>query len=427
MTGERVDAPENALHSTMPNRRSRVRIKGNGMNYEAGKSPIPLPQSETSVLSHFDRARRELELAVSIDEVKSIRDKAEALRLYAKQSRLSLEMQNHCAEIRIRAERRAGDMLKEMEKHPPGPIAMKDRCHDATDLPPRLVELGISKSQSSRWQALATIPDEDFEERVESLKADGRELTSSEMLSYAGFLRRERERRERKEGAFREAEQVQPDERIRIIHGDFREVLTEDVVPTGSVSLVLTDLPYGHEHLDLWDSLGPLSKRILKAGGILATYSGCAHLPDVLNLLSKHLTYCWTAALLNESFADTIFHPIRVKSLWKPILLFSKGHPEPSANENPSLRYLKDVIRGDGLGSLNKQDHPWQQGVGESAYLVEVLSLPGDMVVDPCCGSGTVPVACKRLNRRFIGCDIDQNAVDTALSRLAREPDPNEL
>lgn len=69
---------------------------------------IPFPQpEETTILTHFDRAKRELELASSIDEVKQIRDQAEALRQYARQQKLSLEMQNRCAEIKIRAERRA--------------------------------------------------------------------------------------------------------------------------------------------------------------------------------------------------------------------------------------------------------------------------------------------------------------------------------
>ena len=38
----------------------------------------------SNILAHFDRARRELELASSIDEVKQIRDQAEALRQYAR-------------------------------------------------------------------------------------------------------------------------------------------------------------------------------------------------------------------------------------------------------------------------------------------------------------------------------------------------------
>jgi len=78
---------------------------------------IPFPQSdESTVLTHFDRAKHELEIAASIDEVKKIRDQSEALRQYARQQKLSLEMQNRCAEIKIRAERRAGEILVDMEK-----------------------------------------------------------------------------------------------------------------------------------------------------------------------------------------------------------------------------------------------------------------------------------------------------------------------
>ena len=59
---------------------------------------------EAGGLVHFARARRELALATRIDEVKIIRDKAEALRQYLKQAGESLDMQNQCAEIKIRAE-----------------------------------------------------------------------------------------------------------------------------------------------------------------------------------------------------------------------------------------------------------------------------------------------------------------------------------
>ena len=51
-------------------------------------------EPELTGLIKFDEARRAIEAASSIDEVKNIRDKAEALRAYAKQAHLSLGMQN---------------------------------------------------------------------------------------------------------------------------------------------------------------------------------------------------------------------------------------------------------------------------------------------------------------------------------------------
>lgn len=367
----------------------------------------------------FDTAYKLLQKCVTVDEVKEIHDKARALETYLKQSQKSLDLQNMAAEIRIRAQRRGGEILAQMEKHPPGP-PKGDRSHDGTD-PPRLVDLGMSKNQSSRWQRIAGIPEEDFDDRVKEIKETGKELTSKEFLSLAGYLQREREREGRREKAAQEAENIEMDDRIRILCGDFREVLTEEIVPAGSVSLVLTDLPYSQEYLGLWDSLGQLAQRVLKEGGILAAYSGCSHLPEVLEILGRPLVYCWTAALVNEAFADTIFHPLRVKSLWKPIVLFSNGRPETSANENPSLRYLKDVINGDGLGNLNKEEHPWQQGVGEAGYLIDVLSLPGELVLDPCCGTGTTALACKRTGRRFAGAEVSPETCALAIHRVMTE------
>jgi len=70
--------------------------------------------AEGTQLIHLNQARQALALAKSIDEVKNIRDKAEALRAYAKQAGMTLEMQNECAEIKLRAERKAREMLGEM-------------------------------------------------------------------------------------------------------------------------------------------------------------------------------------------------------------------------------------------------------------------------------------------------------------------------
>src|SRR6516162_6629474 len=56
-----------------------------------------------NVLVKFQEAKRALELARTVDEVKDVRDKAEALRLYMQQAGESLEMQNAVAEIKLRA------------------------------------------------------------------------------------------------------------------------------------------------------------------------------------------------------------------------------------------------------------------------------------------------------------------------------------
>src|SRR5262249_31529313 len=99
-----------------------------------------------------------------VDEVKQIRDKALALEIYSRQAR-NVDNEIKAIEIRIRAERRCGELLREMEKakgsQGSGSNQHEVRSHDATA--PTLSDLGITKSQSSRWQKLAAIPEADFE------------------------------------------------------------------------------------------------------------------------------------------------------------------------------------------------------------------------------------------------------------------------
>ncbi len=73
-----------------------------------------------SPLARLELACRLLAEARSLDEVKVVVDLAEAARVYARQARLGLEAQNDAAELRLRAERRAGELLATMEKHAGG-------------------------------------------------------------------------------------------------------------------------------------------------------------------------------------------------------------------------------------------------------------------------------------------------------------------
>ena len=143
-------------------------------------------------LMHLDAARKAIQKAASVDDAKGIRDKAEALRVYAKQSGQSLELQNVCAEIKLRAERRGGEILSEMEKNP-GARGKGVRFHDRTAL--RLTDLGISKMQSHRWQKIAGISEKEFEAFLAKRKAELKELTSVSLLRLAKEIERQAKRK----------------------------------------------------------------------------------------------------------------------------------------------------------------------------------------------------------------------------------------
>jgi len=191
--------------------------------------------NQSNEIMHLDRAKRELALANSIDEVKEIHDRAEALRNYAKAADLSLEMQNLCAELRLRAERKAGELLKE-EIKPGNPQLSSDSTIGKIK---NLSDFGLSRYNSSTWQKIASIPEPEFENFLTEQKENKEEITTASALRLHYEINKEAEAKEEKE----RLDKMEIQDNSRIILGKM-----EDEIPKleeGIADLILTDPPYG--------------------------------------------------------------------------------------------------------------------------------------------------------------------------------------
>lgn len=62
--------------------------------------------------------------------------------------------------------------------------------------------------------------------------------------------------------------------------------------------------------------------------------------------------------------------------------------------------------------------YPTQKPEALIARIIEAVTQPGDVVLDPFCGSGTTLVAAGRLGRRFLGIDGNADAISLATQRL---------
>jgi len=336
---------------------------------------------------------RRLATLTTVDDVKKIRDQAEAIRAYAKKVKAGLVVQNRAAAVKIMAERRAGQLLARGGERRGGP-----KLHRETLLPPE-----VTKIQSHRWQTIAQVPDAEILQREASHTDAGRELTSREIYTKVTAARRELANQQQlSTQAHLEAQA------IGIHHGDFRD-LAPTVLPDNSVQLVLTDPPYDEAAVPLFEAAAREAARVLRPGGSFIAYTGHKHLAAVLTACGQHLTYWWLFALVHDG-PVALLQKLGIRCHWKPIIWFVKG------TRGDVAAIIPDLVQG---GGREKDQHPWQQAEAEAATLIERLTHPGDLVVDFMAGGGTIPAAAKRLDRRIVAFELQADNVEKITRRIA--------
>lgn len=155
---------------------------------------------------------------------------------------------------------------------------------------------------------------------------------------------------------------------------------TEYLIEDESVDCIITAPP---AKIEAYEGLAPLAARVLKADGSLFCTVSQALLPDVLPILTAHMSYRWTIALLGNQQAT-----------WLPVLWLSRmGH-----------KAHKTAIERDTIEAL--------------ASLVERHTQPGSTVLDPFMRNGAIVVHAVQMNRRVVGIG-SLESLETTLKKLA--------
>ena len=146
----------------------------------------------------------------------------------------------------------------------------------------------------------------------------------------------------------------------------------------------------------------------------------CTRSHEYVFMFSKSERYYFDAEAIKESAQE------RKYSTWD-----KRKHKEPIRRGDPSIS--KHVTSTATLASGPGKNHrdvwtitPQPFRGSHFAVFPEALvepcilagSQPGDMVLDPFCGSGTVGVVCKRLERIFIGIDLNPEYIEIARNRI---------
>lgn len=234
---------------------------------------------------------------------------------------------------------------------------------------------------------------------------------------------------------------------IELYHGDCLEIMKN--IPDRSVDLILTDPPYGTTQCK-WDTVIDLQlmwkqlNRIIKEKSpiVLTAQTPFDKVLGASNI--KNLKYEWiwekTAA---TGHLNAKKQPMKAH---ENILVFYDGqcnyYPQMTEGHKPTNSFTKrngdgecygKTVEISGGGSTSryprsiqvfKSDkqksslHPTQKPVALMEFLIKSYTTEGQTVLDFTMGSGTTGVACKALNRNFIGIELDENYFNIARKRI---------
>ena len=240
---------------------------------------------------------------------------------------------------------------------------------------------------------------------------------------------------------------------IELLHGDCLKLMKN--IPDKSVDMILCVLPYGvlnkKNESAKWDAIIPFKplwesyERIIKDdGAIVLTASGM--FTAELMLSNKKLwryNLVWKKGNRVSGFLNAKRQPLRnhedicvfskKQTKYNPqMTIGNKNHLKGEGNHKNTQRCygnFKDMptIQTNEKYPLSVIDidkefpqvfHPTQKPVALMEYLIKTYTNEGDLVLDNCMGSGSTGVACKHLNRNFIGMELAFGYYMTAYNRL---------
>jgi len=226
---------------------------------------------------------------------------------------------------------------------------------------------------------------------------------------------------------------------IELIHGDCVEHMK--LIADATIDIIIADPPYNISKESNFHTMKDRkNKRVGTNFGDWDYNFENNWIGEIDRILKKG---GWVVAFNDFKNATTI-HDVMVKNglEYKDTLIWEKSNPMPRNRDRrfiSNIEMIQTFIKPCGKWTFNRQNpsyegsvlkypsesggafkryHPTQKNLKMIEYLVNIFSNEGDTVLDFTMGSGTTGVACKNLNRNFIGIELDENYFNIAKKRI---------
>ena len=236
--------------------------------------------------------------------------------------------------------------------------------------------------------------------------------------------------------------------KIDLYNGDCLDIMDKLIEKGIIVDSIITDIPYGTTACK-WDIIIPFDQmwerlnKIIKPNGAIVLFgsepfSSALRISNIKNfkydiiwekeqstnfqLAKKQIGKVHEIISLFYKKQPT-YNPQMVevgkgwKSGSKSIIKHTNTYNKPSSTTR-TTRYPKSIQK---FNRDRNGLHPTQKPVALMEYLIKTYTNENELVLDFTMGSGTTGVACKNLNRDFIGIELDKNYFNIAQKRIISE------
>ena len=237
---------------------------------------------------------------------------------------------------------------------------------------------------------------------------------------------------------------------LELYQGNCLELMSD--IADNSIDCIICDLPYGTTSCS-WDIIIPLDKlweqynRIIKDNGVIILFGQepFSSLVRLSNLKDYKYDIYWEKERLTNinqvkrrvgKTVETISVFYKKQCTYNPQMIKYDGKPRTNKVKNGTLGKLTDtnekkVFEYHDTGyryptqvwrfkrdCLKSNLHPTQKPLALVEELVKTFTNEGDLVLDNTMGSGTTGLACKNLNRNFIGIEMNEEYFKIAKERI---------
>lgn len=205
---------------------------------------------------------------------------------------------------------------------------------------------------------------------------------------------------------------------------------------TSSIDLIYFDPPFNITEADYdnkldWDNLWSEMWRVLKPRANIVIHSSQPFTYDLIASQRKHFKYCWywnktykTGHLFSKHQPMRHIEEICVfykKGIYNPQTTL-KNKPKTVTNtsgnyfgRNQDKTYTNNLNYPSHLLNYYRRNHKYStRPVELCEYIIKTYSKKNDLVLDLTCSDGQSAIACRNLNRKYIGVDISPQMIEDA-------------